>query len=107
MSATYDANVHTHASIRDYADRSPQSIIHTTGGRGKQPLRVWINVTYACTLPDGALPVSDGTCDGYDDNGIRIISVPAESCTFLTEDEALSIEAMMDADADLLRYAIG
>lgn len=66
---------------------------------------VWVAASYADNLPEGAVQVGDGRSSGYTQDGNRIISVPADWCTFYTDAEAEGIHMAMDADEQLLSYA--
>lgn len=66
---------------------------------------VWVSASYADNLPDGAVQVGDGRSPGYSIEGLRIVSVPEEWCTFYTDEEAQAIEQARDADERLLSYA--
>lgn len=67
---------------------------------------VFIAATYADEI-ENAVQVGDGRCKSFDEQGNCILSVPAEQCTdFWTAEEYGNILAMMDADEQLLRYAI-
>jgi hypothetical protein len=67
--------------------------------------RVWVSGSYADELPTGAVQVGDGLTNGYDFHGERIISVPAEWCTFIDEETAYTIDMCMHEDEKLLMYA--
>lgn len=66
---------------------------------------VWVHASYADHLPEGAVQVGDGRSPGYSVGGTRIISVPAEWCTFYTDVEAEGIQLAKDADEQLMSYA--
>jgi hypothetical protein len=66
---------------------------------------VWVHASYADDMPPGAIQVGDGRSPGYSLDGARIISVPAEWCTFHTDEEATDIMKAQEADDRLLSYA--
>lgn len=71
----------------------PRQIIHDTGHR----VWVWVNYSETSDLPVEIGTVTDGTDEGWDINGNRIMSIPADWCTFIDEDEAVAILKMKDA----------
>lgn len=86
-------------TVKDMFSGLPQPLIHDTGDR------VWVGCDYSEDLPDGVVQVGDGLNNGYDVQGNKIISVPVEWCTFISEEEAESILQCRDADEQLLNYA--
>jgi hypothetical protein len=83
-----------------FSEAGPMRIVLDTGKR------VWIASSYyfdGCD-PEG-LRVRDPEGESVDYHGTMIHSVPADWCTFYTEEEAETIEFMMDADNKLLGYA--
>jgi hypothetical protein len=84
---------------------SPRQIVLAYLGAHDAP-RVWIMAHATDDLPEGTLPVSDGL-SVYDAEGYRIVSIPADWCSFYTDEEAASISACIDADDRLLSYARG
>jgi hypothetical protein len=109
MAKEYDHWRHTHCMIKlpeSATTMKPRdwwtgtfSIVMVTGER------VWFNGSYSNELFPGVVKVSDGISLGFDPDGNCILSVPMEWCTFYTEEEAGDIEACIDADRKLLRYA--
>lgn len=77
----------------------PHMVIHDTGRKA------WIFVTHAEELDPEIRPVGDGTDNGYSTDGDRIVSVPVEWCSFITESEALSIVECMAIDESMLANA--
>lgn len=96
---TYHPQAHTMVRVRGL--EGLRGIVLVPG------LRVWIEASYNDVPPSTSIPVGDGTNDGYDQMGNRILSVPIDLCTFYTADEAQQIWDAEYADAQLLRYAIG
>ena len=80
-------------------DGHPVLVVHDTSDR------VWIGCSYADDLPSEVKPVGDTLNNGYDVVGNRIVSVPAEWCTFVSDEDAENIESCIDADDRLRGYA--
>jgi hypothetical protein len=66
---------------------------------------VWVHMTYMDLLPEGMVQVGDSRSPGYSIHGNRIVSVPAEWCTFLTAGEAEGIDQMRQVDEQMLANA--
>lgn len=67
--------------------------------------RVWIAASYLDTIK-GAVQVSDGLTNGYDQDGQRILSVPETAVLrYLDNEEYDQICQARDADERLLSYA--
>ena len=84
---------------QEFLFNGPVQVVHDTGDR------VWGGATYADELPDEVVQVGDGLNNGYDYNGNKIVSVPAEWCTFMDDEEAHNIALLIQADEQLLSYA--
>lgn len=107
MGKQYDPFFHTHLVCREATfDGRLLSIVHSTGSG--HALRFWVYASYADPLPEAAIVVGDGTSDGFDGEGARIISLPASLVSdFLDDKEAEQVWAAEAADARLLAYARG
>jgi hypothetical protein len=87
---------------KDYLFHGPMPIVLDTGDY------VWIGATYSDENDAiGIKRVGDTRSSGYDINGGCVLSVPAEWCTFHSDEEAHQIMECMKADEDLLAQAIG
>lgn len=85
----------TDATIVGMEDRGPQSILL------KYEDRIVIGVSYADTLPEGAMLLGE-----LDMNGAGLAIIPLSGVSdFRTWDEAESIQRCMEADQQLLSYA--
>lgn len=86
-------------TVKGMFEGRPTAVIHDTGQR------VWLLANYADDLPERVVVITDGYGDGYDQNGNKLVSVPAEWCSFIDSDEAHNINMCMDADEELRGYA--
>lgn len=77
----------------------PREVIHDLGQR------VWVWSEYSEQWPAAIVQVGDGLNNGYDRNGMRIISVPEYMCHFMSEGQAEDLHACMDADQAMLANA--
>lgn len=113
MSEVYDQYRHTFVLVNhpkadkeepkwiDEAWEGPSEILLHTGKH------VWIHTCYSAEGHPDVKRVGDGRDSGYSQEGDCILSVPAEWCTFYTNEEADGIAQCIAADADLLAYARG
>lgn len=99
MSDIYQHPVHSHVLIAGLGDGHPRPIAHKTTAR------TWVLVEFSEKLPAAGVMVSDGLGQDYDADGNRLVSVPDNLCRFYDEEEAGAIEACIDADEQLLRFA--
>ena len=99
LADAYDFRLHAYVAVPGTFDGRPLEIVHAPQGR------VWVSISYADEMPEGAVLVGDGQNDGIDAEGSRLISVPRSICRFYTEDEADQVFAMEAADQKLLSYA--
>jgi hypothetical protein len=81
--------------------RHPLEIVLHTGAF------VWIGGDYSMVGIEGIVQVGDARSNGYDRDGNCILSIPAEWCSYYTEEEANNIAELISIDDQLLRYAIG
>lgn len=71
--------------------RGPRVVVHDLGRR------VWVWSNYAEQWPPCVIQVGDVVTNGYDQNGIRLMSVPEHMCHFIpTEIEALHSKQLTD-----------
>lgn len=103
--AIFRAYEATHVSVKTpdgetfLFEGTPREIVLDTGKY------VWVHSSYCDELPPEVKQVGDGRDNGWSHEGNRIVSVPAEWCTFHSPEEAENIERMIEADQQLLRYA--
>lgn len=85
-----------------FTESEPHYIILDVGSH------VWISSNYCC---DGVDPeivrVGDGRSNGYDTDGDCVHSVPAEWCTFYSEEQGHAMAQAKEDDAALMGYAVG
>jgi hypothetical protein len=106
FTVTYDLHQHTHAIVEGLSfDQRLMEIVHHSGQGDK--LRIWLMASYADNVHDtpGLRAVHEDDTDGYDTEGNVIVSVPAASCKFYTDEEAHQIEELQAINAKLLSYA--
>ena len=81
------------------SDRGPREVVHDLGKR------VWVWSDYAEQWPASIVFVGDGLTNGYDHDGMRLVSVPEYMCRFMTEAEAEDEHACMEIDQSMLANA--
>jgi hypothetical protein len=87
----YNPNIHSHVVAPDL-DHPVAMVLHLGS-------RVWVIATYSDELSD-SIQVGDGVTDGHDEDGNRILSIPAENCRYMTAAEAemlVELTALDDA----------
>ena len=67
--------------------------------------RVWIYAHHDDELDPEIKLVTDGVSNGMDQMGYRLVSVPVEWCTFITEADATEIDECMSINSQLESYA--
>lgn len=81
------------------SDRGPREVVHDLG------TRVWVWSDYSEQWPASIVTVGDGLTNGYDHEGMRLVSVPEYMCRFMTEAEAEEIARCMAVDEAMLANA--
>jgi hypothetical protein len=89
----YNPNIHSHVIAPDL-DHPVAMVLHLGS-------RVWIIATYSDELSD-SIQVGDGVTDGYDEDGNRILSIPAEHCRYMTAAEAELLVELIALDDAML-----
>jgi hypothetical protein len=93
----YDPNIHSHVIAPDL-DHPVAMVLHLGS-------RVWIIATYSDELSD-SIQVGDGVTDGCDEDGNRILSIPAEHCRYMTAVEAEMLVELLALDDAMLALRI-
>jgi hypothetical protein len=89
----YNPNIHSHVIAPDLDH--PVAMVLYLGSR------VWVITTYSDELND-SIQVGDGVTDGYDQDGYRILSIPAENCRYMTAAEAELLVELIALDDAML-----
>jgi hypothetical protein len=100
MDSRFDRFTHSWAFVGELSD-VPFPIMLVTDER------VWISGDYTFIHEDGVNLVGDGLTTGFDEDGLCVLSVAAERCRFMTDEEANNLIELIDIDAKMLAWARG